>query len=470
MAGYGQSLGQALGQFAFGGNTQDATMKGMLAGAQANQFDASAKKSLAEALKAEAEVRGLQMQEEARSPQNILRNTAQSFGIPSDDLQAVEQFTKTGALGGRFAPSVDGMGPVTPQPDWARQLPALVRSIGTTNRALTLGDKSVENAAKADSIGREMGLSDSVIAGKLNRNTVGGAQAAINGKPLFNSDSNGAVLDLFNGNLNESGGIAQGTIQVKKEQAGAQKANAVQSYASANNSNASAAKTNDERLRGAKGVLRDTDQGLVLVDPLSGKASAVTGADGKPLLGKPVAVKPMPNAAMKMQNEELDAIGTFSGINADLAGLEKQIKDGKLKFGLAGNVINQGRNFVGASTEESRNLASFKSKMESMRNAVLLLNKGVQTEGDAQRAMNEIFANINDQGVVTQRLAEIQALNKRAVELRKNNVGVLRRNYQQDDMDFAKFDNQPGATNLQPAQFDAEKERRYQEFKARQAK
>lgn len=198
-----------------------------------------------------------------------------------------------------------------------------------------------------------------------------------------------------------------------------------------------------------------------------GKPFEVTGPDGKPVLvqqdkqgnitpvsgytPKTSAIKPMPGTAMKMQDEDLQAIGTFGGLNADLAGLQKQIADGKLKFGPLGNKVNDLRNYMGQSDEESRNFASFKSKMENLRNSVLLLNKGVQTEGDAQRAMNEIMANLNDQGVVTQRLAEIDALNKRAVELRKNNIGVLRRNYGQEDMDFSKYDPQPGATNLPKA-------------------
>lgn len=160
--------------------------------------------------------------------------------------------------------------------------------------------------------------------------------------------------------------------------------------------------------------------------------------------------KPMPGTAVKMQNEDLLALGTYAGLDSDLAALESQLLGGKLKLGPVSNLVGQARNAVGVSSEESRNLATFKAKLENMRNAVLLLNKGVQTEGDAQRAMNEMISNINDPGVVSQRLAEIRALNRRAAELRKNNVDVLRSNYGQPEMDYSKFSNQPASVNLTP--------------------
>ena len=158
--------------------------------------------------------------------------------------------------------------------------------------------------------------------------------------------------------------------------------------------------------------------------------------------------KPMPGTAVKLQNEDLEAIGTFRGIDSDLAALESQLNDGKLKLGLVGNAMGTAQNAMGMSSENSRNLASFKAKLENMRNSVLLLNKGVQTEGDANRAMAEIMANINDGELVKQRLAEIRALNKRAADLRKNNIDLLRSNYGAEPMDFSKYDQQPAALDL----------------------
>jgi hypothetical protein len=158
--------------------------------------------------------------------------------------------------------------------------------------------------------------------------------------------------------------------------------------------------------------------------------------------------KPMPGTAVKLQNEDLEAIGTFSGLDSDLAAIEGQLSSGKLKLGLLTNAAGSALNAVGMSTDNSRNLASFKAKLENMRNESLRLNKGVQTEGDSVRAWNEAIANINDPGIVAQRLAEIRALNKRAVALRKNNVDLLRSNYGAEALDYSKYDPQPAALDL----------------------
>ncbi|NUZ06739.1 hypothetical protein [Piscinibacter koreensis] len=197
---------------------------------------------------------------------------------------------------------------------------------------------------------------------------------------------------------------------------------------------------------GAKAqVLAELQQRFPNYDPAKVKAAGT-------------AAKPLPTAIAKQQNEELQAVGTFAGLNADLAALGQQLESGKLKLGPVSNLANEARNLVGMSTEESRNLASFKAKLENLRNGVLLLNKGVQTEGDAKRAMNEILANPNDTRLVAQRLREIQALNERAVELRKNQVNQLRAEFGHPPMDFGKFQTQPASVGLGKRDIHAEAE------------
>lgn len=156
-------------------------------------------------------------------------------------------------------------------------------------------------------------------------------------------------------------------------------------------------------------------------------------------------VPKLPTSALKLQQESLDAIGLGSSIVSDLDALEKQIDSGALKLGPVDNRIAQARNFLGASTQESKNFASFQSTLEKMRNDSLRLNKGVQTEGDAQRAWNELFANINDPGVVKQRLQEIKAINSRAANLHQMNVENIRANFGVEPLDTSGYMNQPPA-------------------------
>lgn len=162
-----------------------------------------------------------------------------------------------------------------------------------------------------------------------------------------------------------------------------------------------------------------------------------------------VGSKPLPVGALKMQNEALDVIGTASSINDRMQNKIDLIDNKKLVLGPLSNPINRGRNLVGMSTEESRNLASFKSDLEKMRNDSLRLNKGVQTEGDAQRAWNEILENINDEDLVKQRLQEVQTINQRAVDLRKMEVDTIRQNYGLAPLDTSGFE-APGKNRLPP--------------------
>lgn len=189
---------------------------------------------------------------------------------------------------------------------------------------------------------------------------------------------------------------------------------------------------------------------------------AVMGPEGKPIYVSPAdavgktpfntkeTTAKLPTPALKLQQEELDAIGTAGTIDADLGAILKQVQDGKIKLGPVSNVVSSAQNALGLSDESSRNLASFKATLEKLRNDSLRLNKGVQTEGDAQRAWNEILSNINDPELVKQRLGEVQAINKRAANLRRMNVDTIRSNFGVPALDTQQFSNQPAAVGNAP--------------------
>jgi hypothetical protein len=165
----------------------------------------------------------------------------------------------------------------------------------------------------------------------------------------------------------------------------------------------------------------------------------------------PKPPKPLPSTVLKMQQESLDKIGIASSINADLAGISRQIDEGKLKFGPIDNLVNTGRNLAGISSEQSRNFGTFKSTLERLRNESLRLNTGVQTDGDAQRAWNELFQNINDTGLVKQRLVELQAINQRGAELQRLRVDSLRAEHGAEPLDASAYSAQPAAVGAPPA-------------------
>lgn len=158
---------------------------------------------------------------------------------------------------------------------------------------------------------------------------------------------------------------------------------------------------------------------------------------------------------IKLQNDLLSDLQSASSVNTVIDRAINQIDGGKLNLGPVTNLVSRGRNIAGQSDENSRNFETFRTSLEKMRNDSLRLNKGVQTEGDAQRAWNEIMAHTGDEALVRQRLAEIKDLNEQAIALRSDLVNQAR-----EDSGFAPLDtsryraksalNDPGASQLPP--------------------
>lgn len=149
--------------------------------------------------------------------------------------------------------------------------------------------------------------------------------------------------------------------------------------------------------------------------------------------------KPMPAAALKQENDLTEDLSIANNTQEDLDVLVKQIDSGGLKLGPVANKVSEVENYAGISSPTSRNYQSFKASMEKLRNDSLRLNKGVQTDGDAQRAWNELLANINDPQVVKQRLQEIKKINQRGAQLKEKQINNIRQNYGHEPVDAAKY-------------------------------
>lgn len=178
--------------------------------------------------------------------------------------------------------------------------------------------------------------------------------------------------------------------------------------------------------------------------PGGGQRNTVTGETKN--VPQPKGSGRLPATAINLQKDSLDLIQGATQINANLTRYEDQISKGTLNLNPINNVLSAGANMVGASTPASRNYASFKSGLEKLRNDSLRLNKGVQTEGDAQRAWNELIANINDEGVVRQRLAEIKKLNEQAASYHADVVAQLREDSGLPPIDVSRFRVKPPAS------------------------
>lgn len=163
-------------------------------------------------------------------------------------------------------------------------------------------------------------------------------------------------------------------------------------------------------------------QGYIAPEVVSTPAGGTTNvfdAQGNVINAVQGNARPLTSMDRRQAREDQDAIQTSESINANLDNLISQIDGGQLNLGPMTNLMSQGLNAAGASNQNSRNFASFRASLEKLRNDSLRLNAGVQTDGDSRRAWDELVANINDERVVAQRLAEIRDINQRAIEYRR---------------------------------------------------
>lgn len=173
--------------------------------------------------------------------------------------------------------------------------------------------------------------------------------------------------------------------------------------------------------------------------PGGGQRNTVTGkTDGVPRSNGKLSA-----AALNQQNEHLGALQMSSAMNTKLERVKGLLDSGKLDLGIAKNIVAQGQNAIGLSSEASRNFASFRADLEKIRNDSLRLNKGVQTEGDAQRAWNELLTNLNDPRLVRQRLEEIEGYNRQAMAFHQDMVAQIREDSGMSPIDTRKFEAKP---------------------------
>lgn len=285
---------------------------------------------------ANAKASELQRHAASQAPAALRSNALLSNGIPLDAADDVQTFLQTGKLGAQYdALPADQEGPVLPRPGWESKLGGVGRQLAAMQTAIALGDKNSENVAKATQIARSSALSDAIQAGTLDPTKVAAAEYAVKGSAPFHFSEYG-IGNNVTGALDNNNGVAQlfaknrqAEIQAREAQAGASRASAASSYASADNSRASAARTRQDTEMGSKGVLQQTDQGLVLVNPRNGTVTPVLGGDGAPLTKPQSPAKALPSSAAKGYLENQTAL---RNIDAAL-----QMLDGKTVGGLKGD-------------------------------------------------------------------------------------------------------------------------------------
>lgn len=413
---WGQS-GRGLGQALIGANNayqhgfegeMSKLGKAALMAAQSRAADAVARKN-------DEDASASQQRRQFQTPEFGNKIAASLAGLTEPQRMETDAYLNSGTWTKPLPVDVSGPPePTTQAPGWAKPETMQRYNLGRAAHLVNLGATGNTNAEQiADAFAKLLGQGriDNAMANPQTIPDFGATMAASQGKPLYTQGANG-VMQLFTGDerINEVG----------KTAAQENRAQAANAYASAEKNRAGAALSRSK------------------IDAAGG-GRVITLADGTEIEipGRPA--KPMPSSALKLQQEEIDALSAATGLDKDLGAVLAQLDDGSLSLGLAKNLMSSGRNFVGASNENSRNYASFRATLERLRNESLRLNKGVQTEGDAQRAWNELVASINDPEVVKQRLNEIVRVNQRAAMLREQNINVIRSNFGNPPLDVTNY-------------------------------
>lgn len=276
---------------------QTAGMKRDLIGAQTGLANANIGRVLAEAAIKQQEAKTLEGRPDVL---NLMGATRAGMSVPEFQAGINERKYGAPAVGPALLPQpIEGVGPSGRTAAFDDAIltlfgPAMATPADKTNWdqiAQARGhyqDQGVLDQAVAAATGGDYMKSSalSAVRGKKEFTpfaAVGNTGTALNQVTGAQPVTNQAMATLFN---NE--GLAK--IGADNARAGASKASAAASFASA-------AKTNQDRAMGAKGVLQQTDQGLVLIDPRNGAVTMVNGPNGQPLTKAAAPAKALPTSA-----------------------------------------------------------------------------------------------------------------------------------------------------------------------------
>jgi hypothetical protein len=235
------------------------------------------------------EVRAKQIQNNYAEPGGVMDRAMMASGVPLDAARDVGQYLQSGRID-RYEMAPGMAGPVLPAPVWSdpKNMSRLAQRLSAEQSVLSGGAKDQTDYYKGQNQQFETGLAQDVAGGTMPQTQIGRAMALLKASPMYHASENGSVLGLFDGNLNEGGGLAQGNIglvgaKTTEQQAAAahQRGQAAQAYAAAGKSNAEAAAT---RSANAPGASNDLSNGKAP----QGYVWGPKGPDGNPTM---IAVK-----------------------------------------------------------------------------------------------------------------------------------------------------------------------------------
>lgn len=149
---------------------------------------------------------------------------------------------------------------------------------------------------------------------------------------------------------------------------------------------------------------------------------------GKPVDFVPkVEAKPLPPALQKAEEEDYDLGTSAANLAKDANKYVGAIVRGEIPFGLKERAIGLGANVIGYSNPQIAARNDFERWKTEYINESLRQNKGVQTEGDAVRATNELKAAESPQDAA-KAILRLREVNARRVKLFQESIDRRRTN------------------------------------------
>ena len=147
--------------------------------------------------------------------------------------------------------------------------------------------------------------------------------------------------------------------------------------------------------------------------------------------------KVLSSTLQKAEDEDFEAINTSTNILNDTDEFIGLIDNDQLDFSPVDSIADSISLALGTDNEQVLNRQLFDTFLQRLRNATLRLNKGTQTEGDAERALQEIVNNKNNKRAVRAALKELREVNERAIENKKRGINRRRSTQGIDAFDFS---------------------------------
>lgn len=199
-------------------------------------------------------------------------------------------------------------------------------------------------------------------------------------------------------------------------------------------------------IKATEANIRQSDAAVRASDALANFRTSGGAGGGRP------GGRPMSSGVQSKEDEDIADIQSIQSVNTQIDQVLGDIESGSLELGPINNLLSRGQNLAGLSTPGSRNFAVLEATLEKLRNDSLRLNKGVQTEGDAVRAWNEITKYITDPKVVAEQLTRVKNLNAIASRQRLQRLNIRRQRNGYDAFNPAELEMGGGLQAVAPPQ------------------